>query len=192
MSPILSARGGLSANAYGWGAASVAGAAFESIATATGTGSSAVITFSSLGSGYKHLQLRGRFIGTSAGGSVEISVNSTGGTSYARHYMRGNGSGSVSAAGVASTSIAANMFPNGMYNTSTPCVAIIDILDAFSTTKNKTLRILEGQENGSAGMIVIESGLFISTNALTSITFTSSSGNFATTTQIGLYGIKEA
>jgi hypothetical protein len=173
------------------GSGGAATSAYDSIATATGTGSSAVITFSSLGTGYKHLQLRGTFIASSAGGSVEITFNGTGGTSYARHYMRANGS-SVSASGVASTSVAANMFPNGMYNTSVPCTAIIDILDAFSTTKNKTVRVLEGQDNNGSGIIAITSGVFLSTNALTSITLTSSSGNFTTNTQIGLYGIKEA
>ena len=181
--------GALVAGQVGSGGASLS--SYESIATATGTGSSAVITFSSLGSGYKHLQLRGIFLASSAGGSVELKFNGVGGTSYARHYIRGDGA-SVSAGGVASTSIAANMFPNGMYNTSVPCVAIIDILDAFSTTNNKTVRILEGQDNNGSGMMVIESGLFMSTSALSFITLTSSLGNFTTSMQVALYGIKEA
>ena len=189
--PILQGLANGSARGYGMFVPSGAAGAFESIASASGTGSSAVITFSSLGSGYKDLQLRGLFLASSAGGSVELTFNGTTGTSYARHYIRGDGA-SVSAAGVASTNIAANMFPNGMYNTSVPCVAIIDILDAFSTTKNKIVRILEGQDNNGSGMMVIESGLFMSTSALSSITLTSSLGNFTTSTQVALYGIKGA
>lgn len=181
--------GALVAGITGSGGASLS--SYESIATASLSGTTNTVTFSSLGStNYKHLQIRGMFIATSAGGSVELTFNGTGGTSYARHYLRADGS-TVSAAGVASTSVAANMFPNGLY-TANPCVAIIDILDAFSTTKNKTVRVFEGQDANGSGMCVLESGLFMSTSALSSITLTTSVGNFTSSSSIALYGIKEA
>lgn len=162
---------------------------FDSIATASPSGSTNVITFSSLGSStYKHLQIRGMFFGTSAGGSVELTFNGIGGTSYARQYIRCTSS-SVSSSGVINTSIAANMFPNGL-STTIPSAAIIDILDAFSTTKYKTVRTYEGQDTNSSGMLVLGSGLFLSTSAISSITLTLSSGNFATTSSVALYGIK--
>ena len=83
MSPILSARGGMSAGAYGWGAASGAGTSFESIATATGTGSSGTITFSSIPSTFKHLQIRGISRNSANSIGALMQYNSDTGSNYA-------------------------------------------------------------------------------------------------------------
>jgi len=84
---------------------------FESIATATGTGSSGVITFSSIPSTYQHLQLRwiARTTDATSGfESILIRYNGVTSTSYGYHYIEANGS-TVSAAGTGFTDMAIEM-----------------------------------------------------------------------------------
>ena len=60
MSPILGARGGLAASAYGFTSAVAAIGDYESIAsTIVGAGGAADISFSAIGTDWKHLQIRG-------------------------------------------------------------------------------------------------------------------------------------
>ena len=188
MSPILSARGGLSANAYGWGALTGGGTSFESISSADGTGSSGTITLSSIPATYKHLQLRISMVATS--GDCGLRVNSDSGTNYARHIIRGSGS-AASAFGVASTDVAANLFPGGITG-SYASVAVIDILDYASTSKYKTFRIFSGQRYTGSGYLEICSGLWMNTNAITSISLVNATTNWGTSTRVSLYGIKES
>jgi hypothetical protein len=188
VSPVISTRGGVSAGAYGWGAASAVSTAFESIASASGTGSSGTITFSSIPSTFKHLQLRIMVLATS--GDCGIRVNGDSGTNYARHVIRGDGS-SVSSFGQTSYDFAANLFPGGISAT-LPSVAIIDILDYASTTKNKTFRILSGQDYNSSGYLEPCSALWLNTAAITSISVINSANNWNTSTRTALYGIKES
>ena len=80
MSPIIQTLGNASAYGYRSFAAADTGS-FESIATATGTGSSSTITFSSIPSTYTHLQIRG----------IGKSVLSTPASSdYAKMYFNGD------------------------------------------------------------------------------------------------------
>jgi hypothetical protein len=69
---------------------------FESIATATGTGSSATITFSSIPSTYQHLQIRGIARATSGGETepIDLRLYFNGLTTgiYSSHALYGNGS----------------------------------------------------------------------------------------------------
>ena len=70
--------------------------------------------------------------------------------------------------------------------------AIIDIHNYVSTTQYKTVRNVSGSDaNNSFGEIFLSSGLWLSTAAIDSITLKSTgTGNWTTTTQIALYGIK--
>lgn len=159
--------------------------AFESIATATGTGSSGTITFSSIPSTFKHLQIRFTAF-TSAAININVRFNSDNGANYAYHQLVGDGA-SVSSAGVASSVV---MY--GGYATSSQYgVGIIDLLDYASTNKNKTMRSLHGSDANGSGLILLRSGLWQNTNAITSIELISTSGNFTTASTFSLYGIKE-
>ena len=178
--------GALVAGITGSGGASLS--SFESIATGIGTGSSGTITLSSIPSTFKHLQLRIHVAATA--GDCGIRVNSDSGNNYARHVLRGSGSGSGSSFGVASTDVAANLFPGGVQTT--PSVAIIDILDYCSTTKYKTFRILSGQENNSSGYLEVNSGLWMNTAAINSISVINAAASWNTNTTVALYGMKEA
>ena len=165
---------------------------FESIATASGTGSSGTITFSSLGSDYKHLQLRILGIATTNSGAAGlIRFNGDTGANYAYHILDGYAS-TVTSGGVANNTEILYIYNNeGMHNVYAN-VTIIDILDAFSTTKNKTIRAINGMDRNTGGEITVLSGLWRSTAALSSITLSLNDGSYATTTRAALYGIKEA
>ena len=168
---------------------------YESIATATGTGSSTTITFSSIPSTYKHLQLRWNARTTSASAAFaesQITFNGVGGTSYAFHYIEGTGATASSAASASSgfislyASIAGGGLTSGIMG-----VGILDILDYGSTTKNKTIKTLHGGDmNGTSGRLHLTSGLLVNTSAISSISIVSQDSNFATSTTYALYGIK--
>ena len=162
---------------------------YESIATVTASGSVSTLSFTSIPSGFKHLQIRG-MNRTAAGGGVNLQINSDTGSNYAQHRLEGSGT-AASAAGFASqTSVPVS---SNTTAADTMSVTIIDILDYGSTTKNKTLRVLRGFDANGTGTIIVGSGLWMSTAAITSIQLVnSSSNNFDSTTTFALYGIKEA
>jgi hypothetical protein len=195
LSPVISTRGGVSAGAYGWGAAAFDPFSFQSIATATGTGSSGTISFTSIPATYTHLQIRG-IMRTDEPGATEtncyITVNGVTGTSYAYHILRGNGA-TVVASGGASTGFT---FPGNATGAAATAnvmgVLIADVLDYASTTKNKTLRYFTGFDRNGAGEVYVSSGLYNATTAITSIEIKTSSNNWTTATTFALYGIKAA
>lgn len=167
---------------------------FESIATATGTGSSATITFSSIPSTFKHLQIRyvGRTDNSASSRNYYIRLNSDSGANYAYHRLYGDGS-VVGAEGYASQTEAYcfSSMPGALAGTNTMGVAITDLLDYSSSTKNKTLRTLHAFDNNGSGNINLSSGLWMSTSAVTSITIVMANGNWTTASTFALYGIKE-
>ena len=129
MSPIL----GILASSY----AAPAGA-FESIATQSVGGSSvASITFSSIPSTYKHLQIRGIMLTAAAGGTVNATLNGDTGANYSRHRLVGYGTGTNSF-GEGSIS-AFRIFGEFAGTGASPIAAaiIMDILDYSSANKNK-------------------------------------------------------
>lgn len=167
---------------------------FESIATATGTGSSGTITFSSIPSTYKHLQIRAIVRSQEATGQTNYQFQINGDTAgnYAAHRVLGDGttvsaSGSASATSISIGAALATSTATGMMS-----ATIIDILDYASTSKNKTVRILSGHDSNQtfAGRVDLRSGLWMSTSAVTSLSFFFSGQNFSTSTQFALYGIK--
>ena len=155
-------------------AAAAAVPAFESIATATGTGSSGTITFSSIPSTYQHLQIR--FIGRTdnaqdQANSVQLTFNSDTGSNYARHWLKANGA-SVFAGGTANfTSITLDTsIRENNSSANTMGAAIVNIHDYAVTTKNKTVRCFGGaDDNDTTGEISLSSGLWLNTSTITTI-----------------------
>lgn len=171
---------------------------YESISTVTvGAGGTSTITFSSIPSTYKHLQIRliAQTNRSSASGDfMTLRFNSDSGTNYNGHYLGGNGTTAV--AGVQGNA-------NVMYVERVSCstqtnifgAIVMDILDYASTNKNKTARWLGGYDvNGDASTTNLQfgSGLWInSSNAITSITLNTGAGTaFNANSQFALYGIK--
>jgi hypothetical protein len=165
---------------------------YESIATATGTGSSNTITFNSIPGTYKHLQIRGMVFATTTGG-VDFGIRLNSATStYRHHYLSGNGS--LTEAGGTSTNVMRLLSQAGIGSTTYPAPFITDIHDYTSTTKTKVIRNFVGQDTNNtgtvSGTIELSSGLWTTTDAITSISLIMTNANFATSTVISLYGIK--
>lgn len=165
---------------------------YESIASVTPSGTN-TITFSSIPGTYKSLQIRG--ICTDAGqNTLLMTVNGiTSSGSYKVHSLEADGSAVTAATSTTSTQMLIAGRTYGLSNSASYFAGIIiDIHDYASTTKNKTVRSFSGFDaNGTAGApgeIGLNSGLFINTAAITSITLSIAS-NFSTGSTFALYGI---
>jgi hypothetical protein len=180
------------------GGAAGGGAAYESIASATGTGSSGTITFSSIPSTYTSLQIRAIMRSSATGTSISqsnLTFNSDSGNNYAQHGINGNGSfadvESYATGGYAgillSGTVARAGLTSGIMGT-----LILDIHNYASTSQYKTIRSLAGGDANGSGRVALNSGLWLSTSAINSITLSAISGNWTTDTIISLYGIKGA
>ena len=164
---------------------------FESIATVTvGAGGSSSISFSSIPSTYKHLQIRAIAQNSSTTTYSNMRFNSDTATNYNNHYLDGDG---------ASATAGANVSDNKLYfgylttssNTNMFGVMVVDILDYTNTNKYKTIRILTGKDiNGSGGVVELASGAWRNTNAVTDINIFPGSNNFAQYSHFALYGVK--
>ena len=193
MSPIISARGGLSSRGYGQFAASTAavdtGSYFPLGAVTVGSAGATSITFSSIPSTYTHLQIRCLAKDTTAVAptfqNFKMTINSN--TMTRRHFLYADGSGI--AAGTSTVNLAIGNIPSAGY-TSIFGAVIIDILDYTNTNKNKTIRSLTGTDANGSGEIAFYSALYaVNTNAITDLSF-STDTSFAQYTSISLYGIK--
>jgi hypothetical protein len=164
---------------------------YESIATASGTGSSGTITFSSIPSTYKHLEIRQISRVTVASSDCNLRFNSDTGANYSWHRLMGNGSSASAASGVSNTYIE---LPSTSYSSllsNTYGTSVTSILDYANTNKFKTVRSLGGFEDNSSGFVLFCSGNWRSTSAVTSISLITGSGSWTTDTHFALYGIKE-
>jgi len=166
---------------------------YESIATVNvGSGGQSTISFTSIPSTYKHLQVRG-LLRTNRGlayDSVNITANSI--TSYSTHQLAGDGS-SASAAGASSaqTSIQYNNITGNGATASVFTGMVLDILDYADTNKNKTFRYLIGYDANGSGYINLASGASLSTAAISSLTFApQNSSLFQQYSHLALYGVK--
>jgi hypothetical protein len=160
---------------------------YESIATTTvGAGGSATVTFSAIPSTFKHLQVRA--ISKNSSSTTTNAVLSLNGNAIGyRHYIYGDGSSTGAGAAadgegvISATSSASNVF--GAF--------VMDILDYTNTNKNKTVRVLQGVDANGSGVVSFNSFLYLTnTNAITSLTLTSSGTSFVQYSSFALYGIK--
>lgn len=196
--PIIAGR---ASAAYGAGFSRVVTAPFTPVGSydALGTvtvpsGGLASITFAGIPqTGYSHLQVRliarsTYNTGASSAVNMRLNGNSTS-SSYSVHLLDGNGSGAPGPYGASSD------FPQGSISNATAGggifgVNVFDILDYSSTSKNKTIRNLGGNDNNGSGAIRYGSGAFYDTNPITSITFVTNSGDLTEHSSFALYGVK--
>jgi hypothetical protein len=164
---------------------------YESIATFTNTNASSV-TFSSIPSTYKSLQVRFSFL-TDNGQNINLRLNGDTAANYASHWIKGLSTSVVAAQG--STTLSFMRLEGNSNGTSAtyPFVGIIDLIDYASTSKNKTVRSITGNDRNADGgsEINLLSGLWRSTSAVNSLTiYLGSDINFNSGTNIALYGVK--
>jgi hypothetical protein len=167
--------------------------AYELISTTTLGTATASVTFSSLGdyaSTYKHLQIRSLAKTTVSGTGAEdlvLRLNGDTGSNYARHVFQGNGSGVTSGAATSTSYLSAGLAATNAIDAFSG--GVCDVLDAYSTTKNKTVRTLTGYSGGLA-FISLRSGVWVNTASITSITLSSTGGNLNIGSRFSLYGIR--
>lgn len=171
----------------------ILGGSYESIETITvGAGGAASVTFSSIATDWKHLQIRGisRSTDSAAYTQTKLTINGVT-TNYTLHQLFADGS---AASAYALTGQASTQFEAMTADTATASiygVTIIDILDYQSTNKYKTFRILAGYDANGSGRLALSSGMTTTnTNAVTSVTLTPRFGNFKQYSSFALYGIK--
>jgi hypothetical protein len=175
------------------GGAGGGGGSYESIATVTSSGSTGTVTFSSIPSTYKALQLRlmvrcGR---ASTVDQLRLQLNGDTGTNYTRHLLIGSGATATASGTTAATSINLLNIPAATEGADIFGTAIIDIQDYQSTSKNTTIRYVNGQDTNGGGNIYLGSGLWVNTAAVTSIYLEPLNvANFASGSVFSLYGIK--
>jgi hypothetical protein len=174
----------------------ILGGSYDAIGTAVvGSGGQSTITFSSIPGTYKHLQLRAiaRDTGTTYGTGLQIQLrmNSDTASNYAYHVIRGQGASVVASATASANSMYVSYYPgSASSNTEKYGVSVIDILDYANTNKYKTVRCLSGDDLNGSGTVAFTSGLWLSTNAITSILLLPNDVSFAQYSQFDLYGIK--
>jgi hypothetical protein len=168
---------------------------YELISTEILTSFQSSVTFSNLGiysSTYKHLQIRmvardDRAIDIN---NIFFTLNGDTGANYSFHLLAGTGSAVISDNGVSQSIGAAgtSLGTSGVANAFAP--SILDILDPFSTTKNKTTRQFSGA-NSTASQIRLWSSNHRSTASMTSINlFPSGGSSFLAGSRFSLYGIR--
>jgi hypothetical protein len=170
---------------------------YELIETALVSTATPSVTFNNLGtysSTYKHLQIRMGF-GSNAGSAGTYTLlrfNGDSGSNYSRHVLEGTGSTVTSSNLINQTGVFVSP-STGTQNALHSESHVIDFLDSFSTTKNKTLRAFGGVTSLGHGIILL-SGLWRSTSSITSITLQAnsagSSSTYGTGSRFSLYGIK--
>ena len=149
------------------------------------------VTFSNLNqyaTEYKHLQIRavGRSTHSANITALRVAFNGIGGTSYSIHGIYSNGG------------IGSYAFPNqssaycGLLTAASATAgnfagSVVDILDAFSSVKNKTIRTLLGS---APHEVSIHSAAFLNTAAIDSMTLTADAGSIIAGSRFSLYGIR--
>ena len=165
---------------------------FFLISSVTATGSETTLSFSSIPSTYKSLQIRGIAMAVNATytRNWNMTFNSDTGTNYAYHYLLGNGSTASAGGGATNANTLSGLSVAGSSLANTPAPMIIDIIDYANTNKNKTVKSLTGVNNngGGAQEVTISSGLWMSTAAITSIQLVIN-GVYAAGSKFTLYGV---
>jgi hypothetical protein len=174
--------------------------AFESISSVVSTGASGTITFSSIPSTYRHLQIRcyGKSsLNLTGNDSVLMRFNSDSTSNYSVNAIRAYGGTPSRDRFGTRTNI--TLFQIGPYSlTGTDNMfgaSIIDIHNYALTTQIKTVRIFSGSTMNSATTgnngVDYESGEWNSTAAISSISFVLNTGGvWVSGSTFSLYGIK--
>jgi hypothetical protein len=179
---------------------------YESIATITAAGGESTLSFTSIPSTYKHLQVRGihRVSGSFYTGDVFMRVGAgsiDSGNNYSNHIIVGDGTSAAAAGGGSRSSVMGFDYYNSVGNLATTgmfAACVIDLLYYENTNKYKTMKFLEGREinrNDTDSRVYFESGLWQSFSAISNVQFAclngaGSAGTFIAGTTFALYGIK--
>jgi hypothetical protein len=167
---------------------------YESIATTTvGAGGSGTITFSSIPSTFKHLQIRVIARGNNADtfDSYYVRYNGDSADNYTHQSFQGDGSTITRTTSSTTNAIRGNDITGNTAAASIFGAGVLDIIDYSSTVKFKNGKLLGGVDRNGTGMIAFNTGYWRTTAAITSITITPVFGTlFVEYSSFALYGIK--
>ena len=164
----------------------MATATYIPIATQTLGSAAASITFSSIPGTYTDLRLVvSNVITSGASSDSNLTFNGDTATNYSRVYMIGLGSSAISGAPTSQNNI-----PLDFAGTSTtiPSMYEIDVF-SYAGSTNKTILSRASEDYNGSGRVGVQTGLWRSTAAITSITITVSTGTYSTGTIATLWGI---
>jgi hypothetical protein len=171
-----------------------AGNTYEAIFTANGTGSSAIISFTSIPSTYTDLVIAGSYSAT-AGAGFDMTLNNvTTNTSYSLTRITFSGGSAVSYRSTNQNHFALN-YNASIASTPEYSTVLIDLMNYANTTTYKTVLVKFGNTTTDLGPIA---GLWrgstgSATDAINRIDIKAAGGaNWTTGTTFSLYGIKVA
>lgn len=157
------------------------------LATVSLTSTASSIVFSGIPSNYTHLQIRCMALMSASDNDYRIQINGDTAANYSRHFVYADGATAASGSAANDTKILIG-YNAVTYTNST--VAITDILDYSNTNKYKTVRSLSGVDKNGGGYVMLHSGSWRNTAAITSITILPGAGTFNQYSHFALYGIK--
>jgi hypothetical protein len=168
---------------------------YELIQTQVLGSAASSVTFASLGTystTYKHLQVRfvARSSDANPGVGVYSRLNADAGSNYRAHYLLGNGSAVLSGVLAIGTTGLSGIITAAGATANNFGIGVIDLIDPYSTTKNKTIRTLTGITDAAQNRIDMHSALWVNTASLTSWQLFPELGNFVTGSRFSLYGIR--
>jgi hypothetical protein len=168
--------------------------AYDSLATVTvPSGGLASVTFAGIPSTYKHLQIRwlARDNFGSQASDANMRFNSDSGSNYSWHQLQGDGSSTASYASTSQTAMRTGRVTGTTAGTNVFGATVLDLLDYGSNSKNKTVRNLAGFDSNGFGTVELNSGSWMNTSAINSITITPRVGTlFSEYSSFALYGVK--
>lgn len=178
------------------GAATVG--SYELITSTVLTGTAASLTFSNLNTAaaaYKHLQIRMvTQVTGSSGQDQKLRLNGVSTTgAYKDHYLYGFAGASTTGPLYSGTVYTDGIYVGSTYPSSEGTIfspSIIDILDFSSSSKNTTIRALNGKPRTTDGILSLMSGVWLSTAAVTSVTVAPNSGTYQIGSRFSLYGLR--
>jgi hypothetical protein len=158
------------------------------------------VVFTGLGAyanSYKHLRIFGTVVDDISNNNTWVNVRFNGDTGNNYFLQRIRGQNSASGATAATDSFDRVSFGASQSNpvggqTSYPQVFVADIPDFSNTNKWKTTVSVSGQWSMANDQYQLSwwNGIWKSTNAITSVTIFSDSGNWVTGSLFSLYGMK--
>lgn len=190
--PLISTLSNASARGYGFTGGLAITNSYESIQTVTLGSTQTTISFTSIPSTFKHLQVRGIARGTFASTNLNLcmQVNSDTSNSYTYHQLNGDGSSASASGGSAQSFGFVGRIAQANATASAFGASVIDILDYSDTNKYSTIRALGGYDANGNGMMTLMSSAYIKTDAISSIQIFGNLGDLVAYSSFALYGIR--
>ena len=165
-----------------------AGSTYTPIATNTLSSATNSVSFTSISGSYTDIIVVFNGAASTSGVTASVAFNSDSGTNYSVTYLYGNGSSAGSGRFSSATKMFLGFIQVGM-GTAFDANFIAHVQNYSNSTTYKTV---VARSNVASQETEAAVGLWRSTSAITSMTFTTNTGNFASGSTFTLYGITAA